>query len=687
MTPRAVRGLRAALLSLLLGVGVAVTLTFWRSRSAATATPERAAPPEGPAAARAEGFEYKSFKGEKQGFILRALRMVGQEQEAVSLQGVDLTFTYMAKGEPGTGRIVSDDAVINPSQPKGHFHGHVVVTTAEGFELNTESLDYRGDKRLAKTDAPVRFKRKDVSGTSTGMTYNAGEGRLELPADVTLRIQNKDNPATDIRAAHALLMRAEGSMRFGGGVVLTQADDVLTAERFEVDFGSDQTIYRARAIENVVLDSKSGAFPGAAPVPGGQGPRHLTCRKLDLWLRPDRSLEAAVASPDADLTVLPGKKDPPERRRLQARALNFRFDEHGRLYELEGQKDSGLDTDPIPPAKAASRRLRCQSFLARLEPVTGDIKDIEFKKDIVFEQPPQKATADNGSYFGVSGVLTLRGDPEVVDAEQGSRLQAHAIDIATRTGDLTGRREVRHVLQRSGAGGHGLLMGSDEPALVTATLMQYTASTRSAHYEQNALLRSGKDEIRAAEIRLHENGAKGKWRLEASGGVVSFLHPRRDTAKRDTGNRDTAKNVPKSASDKAGDTVEGRAREMTYTEEDQKAVYEGDVSIRQGDIATLSPKATLTFTSDGSGIQTLVAGEPVEVRQGDRHASGARGTYTPQNGTMILVGPKVVLKDPTQQVEARSLTFRVGDDRVLVDGQEQVRTLSIIRNRKEPPKP
>jgi lipopolysaccharide transport protein LptA len=133
--------------------------------------------------------------------------------------------------------------------------------------------------------------------------------------------------------------------------------------------------------------------------------------------------------------------------------------------------------------------------------------------------------------------------------------------------------------------------------------------------------------------------------------------------------------------------VEGRAREMTYTEEDQKAVYEGDVSIRQGDIATLSPKATLTFTGDGSGIQTLVAGEPVEVRQGDRHASGARGTYTPQNGTMILVGPKVVLKDPTQQVEGRSLIFRVGDDRVLVDGQEQVRTLSIIRNRKEPPKP
>ena len=55
---------------------------------------------------------------------------------------------------------------------------------------------------------------------------------------------------------------------------------------------------------------------------------------------------------------------------------------------------------------------------------------------------------------------------------------------------------------------------------------------------------------------------------------------------------------------------------------------------------------------------------------------------------MTLVGPKVVLKDPTQgDLEGRTITFHVNDDRVLVDGLEQVRTLSIIRSKKEPPKP
>lgn len=667
------------LLALVLAVLTASAFTFLRSRPTVTATPVPSLPPEGPAAARAEQFEYKSFKGDKEGFILRAQRMAGQEQEEVRLEGVDLTFTYMAKGQPGTGRIISDEAVISPALQKGNFKGHVMVTTAEGFELYTDSLLYRGDRQLAKTEAPVRFKRKDVSGTSTGMTYEAGEGRLELPADVAMRIQDEANPATDIKAARALLVREEGTMRFEGGVVITQGGDVLKAERFEVDFGSDQSIYRARAIENVVLDLASGVLPGTAPIAGGRGPRRLTCRKLDLWLRPNRSLEQAVAAPDADLTLRPGPKDAPEKRRLQARALSFRFDEQGRLYELEGQKDSAFDTDPIPPAKGTPRRLRCQSFLARVDPATGELKDVEFRKDVVFEQAPQKATAENASYDGASGVLTLRQQPEMVDAEQGSRLRAQAIDVATRTGDLTARRDVHHVLHRKGASGQGLLVGGQEPALVTATVMEYNASTRVARYQQNALLRSGRDEIRAGEIRLQQGDAHGKWRLEATGGVVSFLHPRREAAK------EPAKGAPERVPD--GAAVEARARELVYTEEGQKAVYKGDVSIRQGDIATRSPEATLNFTPDGASIHTLVAGDPVEVQQGSRRASGARGTYTPQTETMVLVGPKVVLKDPTQEIEGRSLTFHVGDERVLVDGQEQARTLTIIRNRKEPPKP
>src|SRR2546427_3303342 len=140
--PRMVRRIRMILLGLVLVVGVSVAFSFLRSRSAVTATPEPPAPPEGPTSARADRFEYKSFKGEKEGWFLRALSMVGQEQEDVRLRGVDLTFTYMAKGQPGKGRIVSDEALINPTKQQGNFQRHAIVTTEDGLWLQTETLLY-----------------------------------------------------------------------------------------------------------------------------------------------------------------------------------------------------------------------------------------------------------------------------------------------------------------------------------------------------------------------------------------------------------------------------------------------------------------------------------------------------------------------------------------------------------------
>ena len=141
--------------------------------------------------------------------------------------------------------------------------------------------------------------------------------------------------------------------------------------------------------------------------------------------------------------------------------------------------------------------------------------------------------------------------------------------------------------------------------------------------------------------------------------------------------RPTSKDKPPAA-------VEARAAKMVYEEAKREVIYEGDVAIKQGDIATRSPKARLLLSADGQKLESLKAGEPVEVVQGARKARGTHGTYTPADETMVLTGDKVVLLDPGQEVEGRSLTFRVGDETILVDGQEQVRTQTIIRSRQDP---
>jgi lipopolysaccharide transport protein LptA len=230
---------------------------------------------------------------------------------------------------------------------------------------------------------------------------------------------------------------------------------------------------------------------------------------------------------------------------------------------------------------------------------------------------------------------------------------------------MAARFNVRHVLLRRKGARAGLLGAEGQPTQLSSRFFEYTAKDHTARYKEQALLRAGKDEVRAEEIRLREE-ADGKRRLEAEGSVVSRMQPKPEGAK-------------------APALVEGRARSMVYEEAAGRITYDGDVVIRQGDIQTKSPKATLTLNAAGTGIQTLLAGEPVEVQQGARRASGARGTYTPATETFVLVGEKVVLQDPSQQVEGRSLTFHVGDDRVLVDGREEIRTQMIIR--KDAPHP
>jgi lipopolysaccharide export system protein LptA len=669
VTPRGVRLARGALLGLVLLIGGSVVWTLRHRRGAPPPAP-RPSPVESapPTASRSENIVYRSFKGDKESFVLSALKWVGEEQGDIRLQGVNLVFSFVAQGKPDTSTVSSEECFYNPLQQKASFRGHVVVKTGDGFELRTDTLSYRGDKGIARTESPAEFSRKDLSGTSTGLVYTSQEGKIELPADVVLRLHDPDDPPMEIRSGSAVLEREPSTARFAGGVTVTQAGDVLKSGRLEMRFAGDEhVVERVEAEDDVVMQTTGTLVPGAKGFPGGSGRRELRGKKLGIGFHPDRSLKEVTAGPDGELTVFASPPDPPEMRKLQARFLTFLFDEQGRLLELQAQKDATFEGTPLPPSKALPRKVASQSFVAKMDPATGDAREIEFSKDVVFTEGKRRASAQKGWYDGAKSLLILKEDPQLVDQEQGSELKAQAIDVGTGSGDIAARHGVRHVLHRKGEGKPGLLVGKDEPAIMTSRFFDYTAATKTAKYREEALLRSGKDEVRAREIRLQE-GEGGKRRLEAAGSVVSLLNPK--------------------GQDKAGKpaaAVEGRAKEMVYDEAKGTIVYKGDVVIRQGDIQTKSPEATLTLTADGTGIQSLVAGNPVDVRQGKRTASGARGTYTPQDEKMVLEGERVTLRDGGREVEGRSLTFRVGDDSILVDGQQLVRTQTVIR--KEPPKP
>lgn len=673
MTPSALRRLQLGLLvSLVVLVGVVgVSLR----RQAPAPAPAVALPAAGPANTTRTGeLVYTLFDKGRQSLELRARAMRGSQEAELTFDDVEVRFPYTAQGEQGSGTIVAKQCRYSPAQQKAAFRGDVQVRTADGLELLTPTLLYRGDKGLARTDDPVTFKRKDFSGSSTGFIYFAAAGGLELSADVVVRLTDPDKPPVEIHAGRAQLAKSDGSLEFLDGVEGTQGSDRLKAATYYLEFvPATRAIKRGVAVGDVELTMQPGAGVGLAGMrPSAlaqSGPRVLTAPKLDLWFRPDRSVEELNAGPDATLRIFPGPREKEGLRTLSARVLVFRMDAQGRLNEVQGQKDTSFRAAPAAGSKDTPLDVRSRGFVAQLDPQSGAVQGIDFFRDVEFERGTQRARTVKARYDATQGRLRLLRRPELDDSATRSRLTADLIELATASGNVSARGNVRHTIEaRAEAGAaSGLLSGRQGGTVIAADSFEHVQATRTGRYEGQALLRAGADEVRAPTLTLAE-GADGKRQFTAEGGVLSRLHPQ----------------APKDGTP-AGAAIEARAKLMVYSEAANKIAYRQDVVLRRERMLVRSPRADLWLNADGRGLQRLVAEEPVEIDEGERKAKGARATYTPADERILVEGPKVVLSAPGQQVEGRTLTLYLGDDRIVVDGREEARTETVFR--KEPRTP
>ena len=658
------RLLRGGLLALAAAVVASVAWTLRRPTPAPPLPEPQTKEPSGsasPPATRMDDLVYRNVKGGNENFVLRAKRMAGREQEQLKLESVLMEFSYVEHGEPGRGAIASDECVYFPARQEAYFQGHVRLTTQDGLELRGEQLVYKGQQGKANSERPVEFSKKDLHGRAKSMSYDATAAQLDLSGDVFLRIDDEKQGALEIESARATLRRALGEAEFLEDVKLRRGGDRLGAARLTL-YGQEDQLERMHAAGDVVVSSTSQSLPGKPKGRRTAGPRELHCQGFDVVVRPDRTLEEAVAKDDAVLVVQPGPGEPRERRTLKGSVLSFRWDAQARLSEVLGQKDAEFIGEPLPPDKTPPRRIRSRNFQALFDPETGALQSAQFNKDVEFERGAQKARADRGSFSAGESKLALFEEPSLVDAEQGSRLEAETIELFTVSGDARARHGVRHTLQRRPGRGSGLPGSDAEATIVTSRSFEYQAGAQLARYRDGALLRSGKSELRAAEIRRIDAGP-GQRRLEATGDVVTLMFPRPKPGEADRA------------------PIDARAQEMAYDEAKREIVYKGDTVLTQADVRTKSPQAILLLSADGGDLERLEAFDPVELTQTTRTAKGQRAVYTPGDKRIVVTGDKVELKDETQQVQGRTLTFFVGDERILVDGHEEARTETILKKK------
>jgi lipopolysaccharide export system protein LptA len=454
------------------------------------------------------------FRDDSRKIEVKAREMVREQGDIMVMRGVEATLPFVSQGRPATVTILADECQYQPGLERAAFKGQVKLRTDDGFELDTDTLKYWGDKQRAFTRDPLRFKKGALSGTATGLEYRAGSGIL-LQDSVRVRIEDAAGPPTDVESQSATASREQRVISFTGKVVVHQGARELKSQSLRLDTSEDMgTVERATATGDVDLVTGAGA-----PLPGGAAPapeaKRLRSQRLEIVFRAKGILQQAVATGAASLEVEPGTLEKAERRRVSGPRLRFAFDTEGGLLSVQGPRATSprsgardrflLSAEPLPPAAPAPRRVESDTFVASLDPATGGVRDAVFEGSVVFDEPGRKGWAGHSAFDAAAGTLVLTRDPRIVDEAEGSELRGREIRIGTRTRAVSASGNVRHTVAGKGKGGAGLLRGP-EPTVFVCRDFEFDPQTRTARYRENALARSGTDEVRAPLITLDEPG-------------------------------------------------------------------------------------------------------------------------------------------------------------------------------------
>jgi len=124
---------------------------------------------------------------------------------------------------------------------------------------------------------------------------------------------------------------------------------------------------------------------------------------------------------------------------------------------------------------------------------------------------------------------------------------------------------------------------------------------------------------------------------------------------------------------------------LTYWDTESRARVEQDARSDSSQGSIQADQIDLYFSAAGAvnatqQLSRAVATGNVAVRQEDRRGTSNRAEYTAAEGKFILSGGKPTLYDSTgDTTTGRQLTFFFADDRIVVDSEEGLRTVTLHR--------
>jgi lipopolysaccharide export system protein LptA len=689
---------RLRLVIALFGVGVLAAVVYLlRPRDVRTglAPIERLDPT---ATVETRGGDVIQLKGATKDLQVEFERQVSYSDGQTRLMGVTLTVdnrggrTFVVKGAEA--RVGSDPVSYN-------LKGDVRLEASDGLVATAGEASYAEAEGIVRAPGPVQFSRGRMSGAGIGFAYDEQRDTVWLLDQAVVRFA-ADGAAgpMDVASGAAGFARRERYVRFERGVRMLRDGQVIEADeatvflfpdRDEPDHielrgnasvtgGTGLGVLRAMRARDINLDYRDDGrtlqqamLAGDSVIqmanPDGSEGQRLSGAWIDVALAEDGSV-TSLSSRERVTVVLPGAAGSPPRT-IQAGDLSASGAAGAGITAMRFQ--DGVTFREEASGGGAARTARARTLTTRLAGGSGALEEADFAGGFRFEEGPLTAGSAEARYRIGPGLLNLTGREGVTPphvSDETLRIDADTIDLTLAPRRMAAEGSVKCTLQPSGksgsaqAGRRPALLGDSEPVIVVSTKMTYDESTRRGDYIGQARLFQGDTTILADRITMDE--ARGD--LVATGKVRTTLAL--------TAEKPDPATAPVTAAPRTTIVV---ASSFRYTDEARLALYEttpkepqARMNGQQGDLT--ADRIELTLAKSENALERLQAGGTVRAIVGKRTATGARLTYEPTEEQYVITGTPVRFVDECNESAGKTLTFFRSSDRVIIDGNEEVRT-------------
>ncbi len=609
-----------------------------------------------------------------------------------------------ANDERGGLGIRGDEAAGSQDEGEWTLSGGVTIETDDGLTGTTEEATYVDGGGIVRMPMPARFEQGWMTLTGGISRYDRRRGVLHLDrhARVQLRTGNGDTVGeTRIEADRALIVRADGYMRFEENVVIDADDRRMAGDEAIVTFDPDASrvdglelaggariergaatpgsLLRTLSAEVIAVSYVNGAVERAAVAGGGRvelyGPAGtpgatITGRTIDL------SFGGGAASGGADelrardgvtldLPAVDGAA-----RSIRAGELDLAL---GRSADQPTvvRFDDAVEFREAGEAESDERIVRAGRLEAALQESATRLDDARFDGAVVLEAGTVHGTADVATYApGDASFILLTGgagNPPRVEDRWGS-IQGATVTILLDGPDIEATDAVRGTLQldddhddtESGLMRPGLF-DEGPPIYATAEQFVYDAGESSATYTGGARLWQGETEIRAETITLDDETGN----LEA----VQSVRTRTTIVRQnhESGEAEPANTVSRGSAFH----YDNSARQVTYT---------GEAVLDTAGTELAADVIALRLSDDARTLEQIEASDDVRLALDGRRAAGATLAYEDGSGRYDITGTPVRIVEEMgggcRETTGRAVTFYVTGDAVIVDGRAEGRTAS-----------